>query len=268
MCITFCVRLITVHPAHSAVHCCGRHVFGRTASDSAVVRALKPYNRRSIKNALAICIGIKGENMAKTARKSGGSSSGGGSSLLAGLLIGLMVGVAVAVGVVLYLNKGNTPFTSKTTPPPDALPTARPKSPSEPEILRPNNGKRRDQPSQPASQPASEGERYDFYKMLQGNEKPEVRATPSPRPQVASQAAQRTGAFLQVGAFQREEDADNLKAKLALLGIEARIHTTEIPEKGLWHRVRVGPFNGAAELDRMRDTLKQNGIDSAVVKGN
>ena len=206
--------------------------------------------------------------MAKAVRKSSGGS-GGGSSLLAGLLIGLVIGVAVAVGVALFLSKGNSPFSSKEpTPKPDALPVARPQTPSSPEVLHPG-GKRRE-PSAPAVTPVPTGdERYDFYKMLQGNEKPEPRVTAAPRPSVAaSQVAPRAGAFLQVGAFQKEEDADNLKAKLALLGIEARIQTTEIPEKGLWHRVRVGPFGTMPELDRMRDTLKQNGIDSAVVKGN
>lgn len=204
--------------------------------------------------------------MAKAARKSSGGN-GGGSSLLAGLLIGLVIGVAVAVGVALFLSKGNTPFSGKApTPRPDALPETRPQAPARPEVLHPG-GKRRE-PASPASTAAS-GERYDFYKMLQGNDKPESRSSPTPRPSVAaSQPAARAGAFLQVGAFQKEEDADNLKAKLALLGIEARIQTTEIPEKGLWHRVRVGPFSAMPELDRMRDTLKQNGIDSAVVKGN
>jgi len=201
--------------------------------------------------------------MAKAARKSSGGS--GGSSLLVGLLIGLVIGVAVAVGVALFLSKGNTPFSGKApTPRPDALPETRPQAPARPEVLHPN-GKRRE----PASPASTSGERYDFYKMLQGNDKPEPRVTTAPRPSVPSpKPVARAGAFLQVGAFQKEEDADNLKAKLALLGIEARIQTTEIPGKGLWHRVRVGPFGTMPELDRMRDTLKQNGIDSAVVKGN
>lgn len=204
--------------------------------------------------------------MAKSARKSG-SSSGGGSSLLAGLLIGLVFGVAVAVGIALFLSKGDTPFTSKTpTPRPDDLPHRQPKAPDQPEVLHPG-GKRRDPAPQPASPPTAEGERYDFYKMLQGNDKADTRTSPPPRPSVAPTEPP-AGAMLQVGAFQKEEDADNLKAKLALLGIETRIQTTEIPEKGLWHRVRVGPFKTTAELERMRDILKQNGVDSAVIKGN
>jgi cell division protein FtsN len=49
--------------------------------------------------------------------------------------------------------------------------------------------------------------------------------------------------FLQLGSFQNENEADNLKAKLALLGVEAKIQSVSIPDKGMVHRVRVGPLS-------------------------
>lgn len=209
--------------------------------------------------------------MSRDVKKSRGNS-GSGSSLLTGLLIGLFVGVAVAVGVALFLSRGNNPFAGKTkTTPPDAVTTTPAPVAAQPEILRPGQGRNEAAPTVAASVPAvapqqraSGTERFDFYKMLSGNEKPDNRKSP----EVPPKAETPKGSYLQVGAFQKEEDADNLKAKLALIGIEARIQTTDIPEKGIWHRVRVGPFANAADLDRTRDTLKQNGIDSAVVKAN
>jgi len=72
--------------------------------------------------------------------------------------------------------------------------------------------------------------------------------------------------FLQAGAFPNATDADNLKARLALLGVEATIQTATLPDKGVWHRVRIGPYASIEELNRARDTLKQNGYDTSLVK--
>jgi len=107
---------------------------------------------------------------------------------------------------------------------------------------------------------------FDFYKILPG----QVDAVPNNAKQNKSSepsaSAQAKKTYLQLGAFQHENEADNLKAKLALLGIEAKIQSVNVPDKGLVHRVRVGPFGSAAEADRMRGQLKQSGIDAAPVK--
>ncbi len=54
-------------------------------------------------------------------------------------------------------------------------------------------------------------------------------------------------------------DAEKLKAKLAFSGFEATIQTANIPGKGEWHRVRLGPYNGN-EAGKTIVALKQNGI--------
>ena len=98
------------------------------------------------------------------------------------------------------------------------------------------------------------------------------RAPTSPPPTSRCREAQKKPAaaretfFLQAGAFQNAPDADNLKARLALLGVEATIQTTTLPDKGVWHRVRVGPYTSVEELNRTRDTLKQNGVETALIK--
>ncbi|MCX7171328.1 MAG: SPOR domain-containing protein, partial [Proteobacteria bacterium] len=61
-------------------------------------------------------------------------------------------------------------------------------------------------------------------------------------------------------------DADNLKAKLALIGLEASVQEVNVPDKGLMHRVRVGPFAKTDEMNRVRTQLAQNGIQATVVK--
>ncbi len=56
------------------------------------------------------------------------------------------------------------------------------------------------------------------------------------------------------------------QARLALLGVEASIQTTSLPDKGVWHRVRIGPYTSVEQLDRARDTLKHNGVETALIK--
>jgi cell division protein FtsN len=57
-----------------------------------------------------------------------------------------------------------------------------------------------------------------------------------------------------------------LKAKLALLGQEASVEPTNVPEKGVWYRVRLGPYSRVEEINRVRSQLAQNGIDGSLVK--
>lgn len=106
--------------------------------------------------------------------------------------------------------------------------------------------------------------RFDFYTILPGSEQPVSE-------QEIKQAAKQEGAakesyFLQVGSFQAAAEADNMKARLALLGLEALIQTADIPDKGVWHRVRIGPFSNIEDMTRSRTLLAQNDIPSSLVK--
>ena len=71
--------------------------------------------------------------------------------------------------------------------------------------------------------------------------------------------------LLQVGSFRENSDAEQMKARLALLGIMSRIQTVKVNE-ATWHRVRVGPVSGARQADEMRSQLSDNGIESLVMK--
>jgi cell division protein FtsN len=75
-----------------------------------------------------------------------------------------------------------------------------------------------------------------------------------------------TGTYLlQVGSFRQAGDAEQLKARLALIGIVARIQTVNV-NQATWNRVRIGPVNGARKADELRNQLADNGIDSLVMK--
>ncbi len=173
-----------------------------------------------------------------------GSSRSGGGSLFIGVLIGLVLGLGIALGVAWYINKMPTPFQKK---PPVTKPAAEPVKPAD------NNG-----------QSTETKPRFDFYKILPGVEEP---ATDQQlRDAKNTTDKPRESFYLQAGAFQNAPDADNLKARLALIGMQASIQTTTLPERGVWHRVRLGPYDSVEELNRTRDALKKDGIDTTLIK--
>lgn len=184
------------------------------------------------------------------------SSKKGGSPLFTGILIGLIVGLAVAIGVALYINFSPKPFASRNKQPEEA-PKAAAKNGDAAQKTAPAemSGKS----SKPSDKP-----RFDFYTILPGSEEPVSE-------QEIKQATKQEGAakdsyFLQVGSFQAAAEADNMKARLALLGLEAVIQTADIPDKGVWHRVRIGPFTNIEDMNRSRTLLAQNDIPSSLVK--
>jgi cell division protein FtsN len=72
--------------------------------------------------------------------------------------------------------------------------------------------------------------------------------------------------FIQAGSFQNPAEADNQKARLAILGFESSVEPANLPEKGTWYRVRLGPYNKLDEINRIRQALAQNNIDASLVK--
>lgn len=130
-----------------------------------------------------------------------------------------------------------------------------------------------------------QGARFDFYTILPELEIPvpdikEILPDQNARPD--TQAPGDDGAdtpattgpakpvepgsyVLQVGAFRSFDEADRLKATLALQGIGAHIESVNI--KGTtWHRVRIGPFDSMGQLNETNNRLKQNGIDAMLLK--
>ena len=74
--------------------------------------------------------------------------------------------------------------------------------------------------------------------------------------------------YLQVGAFQTGEEADNMKAKLALQGFEAVVQTATTADKAIWHRVRVGPLTNLDQINKTKNDLLKNGFKADLIKVN
>lgn len=183
-----------------------------------------------------------------------------GNSLGVGILAGMVIGASLAAGVVWFLKRTPSPFVNR----------------EQPVLAQPDTTK----PATPAAtaQPAVTGDgkqRFQFYKILTDKQKATAVAPARPADQAKtadknqpakSQSAAYEPQILQAGSFPNVNDAENLKAKLALLGVEANIQTAAIKDKGVWYRVRMGPYKNAEELNRARGFLKQNGVDSTPMR--
>lgn len=166
---------------------------------------------------------------------------------LAGVLVGLLIGVVIAAAVAIYINFGDPPV--RVAPP--AVPARTAPSGSEPVAL----------PGKPGERPADNKPSLDFYKVLPGGD---AASAPVPTPPKAEAPADRF--FVQAGAFQNPSEADNLKARLALMDIEAGVVRAEVPDRGTVHRVRIGPFASFGAAESLRARLAQDGIETAIVR--
>ncbi len=85
-------------------------------------------------------------------------------------------------------------------------------------------------------------------------------------PQVKSPPPVKEKFFLQAGSFRKNDEAENMKARLAFLGVSASIQPIDLAEKGTWYRVRIGPLTNKADIDEISASLKENGIGTQFIK--
>ena len=71
--------------------------------------------------------------------------------------------------------------------------------------------------------------------------------------------------FVQAGAFRTQSDGDAQRAKLAMMGWEARVTEREVNGRTVY-RVRVGPFNKRDDADGLKGKLDGAGVDAQIVR--
>lgn len=193
---------------------------------------------------------------------------------LIGVFIGIVVGLGMAAAVAYWLMKNN------------------------PALPLPSLSRDAHEPARDAAKVAKTDDkpRFDFYKILPGVEEPRLQSAPprgdravverakdrpgdapgatvAPAPQnvAAADAAAKTPKpsdrfWLQAGSFSTAPDAENLRARLALAGWEARVQEGALPDRSVRYRVRLGPYDNADELGRMKSELAKRGFDVAVIR--
>lgn len=198
---------------------------------------------------------------------------------LIGLIIGALLGLAAALAVAVYITKVPIPFMNKSSPrnpDGDAAETRKNKD------WNPNAGLAGKNPSKPpppdvAATPAPPAA------VVTGPKSPAsapVRGAKAPVPvdPLGELARSRVDApapsgtttdpftyFIQAGAFRTPEDAEQQRARLLLLGIQAKVSEREQSGRVVY-RVRLGPFEKKEDADRAKDRLDNNSIETALVR--
>ena len=200
------------------------------------------------------------------AAKKGRQATRGGNGAQKPAWLWLLVGLLLGIGLMLLvLVKDWAPLLRrKDMPQPNPQATA-PKE-SEPPVAE-----------------AKPKKNYDFYQVLPEAEvvipDAELSAKAKAEQQARANAATPAGAaataapsaapggryVLQTGSYPEPKAADEAKAKLALAGFVAQVQPVTINGK-TWHRVRVGPYASASELEAAKRSLSENGINAIALK--
>lgn len=221
------------------------------------------------------------------------------TGMAAGIVIGLIGGVGAAAILTYFMTRSQTPFVSKEISRPEvsqqaAVPTVLEPNAvvatSEPELKQRESdavpeeasqvsgkvGESSDPALQASTQGAANGSvetvdkskspNYEFYKILPGLSEAVPSRAPADKTLERQDDKKSLKLYLQLGAFGNTAEADNLKARLALSGLEAQISSIDVPEKGRLHRVRIGPYEDKAEADRVLAQLRQEGVSATPVR--
>jgi cell division protein FtsN len=204
---------------------------------------------------------------------------------LVGVIIGIVLGLAAALAVAVYVTKVPVPFLNKgpsRSAEQDAAESRKNQNwdPNAPlygknpaKALPPAPGVTATPPAVKASEPAAGKEKEIAKDKDKQPAPPAVAGRPAPADPLGDLAAARTSPggsdpflyFVQAGAFRTQEDAEAQRAKLSLMGIEAKVTEREQAGRQVY-RVRVGPFTNKDEADRNKEKLDAGGFDTALVR--
>jgi cell division protein FtsN len=202
-----------------------------------------------------------------------------GGTLL-GLIIGLIIGLGIAVAVAITIKNTPLPFVDKMAKS-DRAPAGKMSDPNKPLYGNRDAAKEASKQFAKKSEAEPDGAPDQIAAIAEAANNSDAKlpvkldAKPvQPKPSLEEKPASEKSAeksdekytyFLQAGAFLEKTDADNTKAKLALLGFSANIEE-KASNNGTLYRVRIGPFGEKQVINRMRGKLSDNGVDAAVVR--
>jgi cell division protein FtsN len=107
---------------------------------------------------------------------------------------------------------------------------------------------------------------YAFYDMLPKFEVVVPEKDKDVRPDTRAVPETRSGTYvLQAGSYKNFADADRVRAKLALQGVESKVQKVSV-DSDTWHRIRIGPISNLDELNRMRSILRKADVDVLVIR--
>lgn len=201
--------------------------------------------------------------------------------LMLGLIIGLLIGLTVALGVALWVTKAPVPFVNKVpqrTAEQDAAEVERNKNwdpnaalGGKPVVPRAPAASAAVTAGAPAATPASAAPAAktptrDPAAILAGAPVPAA----APKASAPDAKSAKTGSdpfiyFVQAGAFQSSDDAEQRRARVAMLGLESKITEREQSGRTVF-RVRIGPYDKQAEADAVKDKLTAESVEAILVR--
>lgn len=208
---------------------------------------------------------------------------------IVGFIFGLIVGLGVALAVVVYVMKVPVPFITKgglRGPEQDAAEAEKNRNWNPNHMLAGKPAPAR--PAEPAAPAASEAVAPTPSKVAEPKpdakdaakdavaknakdkdaSKPAASADPLgdfAKAKASTATAEPFEYFVQAGAFNTQPDADAQRAKLAMLGWEARVSERETNGRVVF-RVRIGPFSKRDDAESLKDKLDGAGVESALVR--
>lgn len=112
----------------------------------------------------------------------------------------------------------------------------------------------------------AEEPRYDFYTILEQAEVvvPDYEIKTRVREERVGKA-KATRYMIQAGSFREFSEADKLRARLALMGMESRVEKAKVGDV-IWNRVKMGPFTRSTSVSNIKERLRLQGIDVIVTE--
>jgi cell division protein FtsN len=204
------------------------------------------------------------------------------------LVAGLLIGLALALGVALYITKAPVPFMNKVPLRTAEQDTAEAERNRTWDPNAPLGGKavQRSAAAAAAASAATAGIAAPAVVPGAATPLPTAAAPPTPAASPARDpSAILAGAatpspaparptppmldpfvyFVQAGAYTRTEDAEQQRARLAMLGQSAKITEREQAGRTVF-RVRVGPFPSRDEADSLQNKLQEQSIEAQIVR--
>ncbi len=174
--------------------------------------------------------------------------------------IGLTAGLTLTA-VIFFMINSNTPSTD--------IAKIKPIEKIEEEVVTVEPEPEKISLSELAEKENLEEPTYEFYKILPNLKINVSEWEETQMPVEESQTTQSSDNIvyvLQVGSFQKMEMADQVKARLALLGISADIQRVVINGQDVFHRVRVGPYKDNKKLEQTKTSLINNNMPFDLLK--
>jgi hypothetical protein len=172
-----------------------------------------------------------------------------GSSFVNGLFMGILMGIGLSIAITVFITNGKSPFVTKDT---------------NGACIEIQGAKLEGEATSDAIQ--DQPTKFDFYNILPNGDKVISDLETTQTLKNPTNIPQKEVYFYQVGSFTADKDADNTKAKLALLGFEAVILTATSQNNEIVHKLRVGPITDVTQIMKIKNDLIKNGFKPILVK--